>query len=76
MVIPVRFAPDGSCNDARITIQTGSAPAPISYDVRVYGPTGISRVIANGATPAGQGKPAGNEAPARTAAPGRLAGRS
>jgi Tfp pilus assembly protein FimT len=50
-LVPVRFAPDGSCDDARITLQMGGGAATLYYDVRVYGPTGVGKVIANAAAP-------------------------
>ena len=45
--LPIRFFPDGSCDDVRVTLRLGDASSTVFYAVRVYGPTGQSRVLSN-----------------------------
>lgn len=45
--LPIRFFPDGSCDDARLTLRQGDAASGIYYAVRVYGPTGLSLIQSN-----------------------------
>lgn len=45
--LTVKFFPDGSSDDVNLTLRQGDAGSQLFYGVRIYGPTGMSRVMSN-----------------------------
>lgn len=49
--VTVKFFPDGSSDDVRLTLRQGDQGSNLFYGLRIYGPTGMCRVMSDVSAP-------------------------